>query len=108
MSRARFAGLALLLAVAQAHADSRTVCENGSCRETVCRKDMGNNEVCDIRTYWDRPSAQAEDELVRALPSVNSLATKLGGGSAPLTSVPHRLYRPRQPAERTAGPALTH
>jgi len=106
MSRALFAGLVLLLAMAQAHAESHTHCENGSCRETVCTKDMHYNEVCSSRSYWDRPSATAEDALLRVLPAANSMATKLGNGSAPITSVPHRLYRTRQPAAPAAGPAL--
>jgi hypothetical protein len=105
MSRALFAGLVLLLAMAQAHAESRTTCENGNCRETVCRTDMRGNEVCSIRSYWDRPSAAEEDALLSALPRVNSLI-RLGDGPAPTTSVPHRLYRARQPAAPAASPAL--
>jgi hypothetical protein len=91
------AGLVLMLATAHAYARSETHCESGTCKETVCRTDAAKNEVCDVRTYWDKPAAEVFDALGGALP-VNSMSTKLGDGPPGITSTPHRLYRPRQPA----------
>src|SRR5262245_35257708 len=101
MSRHWFAGLALLLlAVTEVQAQSYTECERGMCKERVCRRDAYGNEACSIRTYWDRPSAEEEEDLMRALPKANSLVPNSGGGAGRITSVPHRLYSPRQPTER--------